>query len=82
MTTPSLCPKCGATIPDGAPQGLCPKCVLLGATIPLAPPTASDHPRPSTVAELAVHFPDLEVLELIGAATQAGPARGAEGAFE
>ncbi|MFM2167615.1 MAG: Serine/threonine-protein kinase PknB, partial [Verrucomicrobiota bacterium] len=67
MTTPSLCPKCGATIPDGAPQGLCPKCVLLGATIPLAPPAASHHPRPPTVAELAVHFPDLEVLELIGA---------------
>ncbi len=34
MTTPSLCPKCGATIPDGAPQGIVPKCVLLGATIP------------------------------------------------
>jgi len=67
MTTPSLCPKCGATIPDGAPQGLCPKCVLLGATIPLAPPAASHQPRPPTVAELAVHFPDLEVLELIGA---------------
>ena len=65
MTTPSICPKCGAAIPDEAPQGLCPKCVLLGATIQLDPPV-SKNLRPPTVAELAVHFPELEVLELIG----------------
>ena len=27
----NICPKCSATIPAEAPQGLCPKCVLLGA---------------------------------------------------
>ena len=26
-STGSSCPKCGASIPEGAPQGLCPKCV-------------------------------------------------------
>ena len=25
------CPKCGALIPPGAPEGLCPKCVLVAA---------------------------------------------------
>lgn len=64
---PSSCPKCGAPIPEGAPQGLCPKCVLRGAAIPLNPPAPSKDLRSPTVAELAVHFPDLELLELIGA---------------
>ena len=26
----SKCPTCGAAMPDHAPQGLCPKCLLLG----------------------------------------------------
>jgi tRNA A-37 threonylcarbamoyl transferase component Bud32 len=68
MTTPSICPKCGATIPDGAPQGLCPKCVLLGAATEIqSAARSSKAAKPPTVAELAVHFPELEVLELIGA---------------
>ncbi|MFM2166116.1 MAG: Serine/threonine-protein kinase PknB, partial [Verrucomicrobiota bacterium] len=68
MTTPSICPKCGATIPDGAPQGLCPKCVLLGAATEIqSVARPSKAAAPPTVAELTVHFPDLEVLELIGA---------------
>ena len=66
MTNPSICPKCGASIPEDAPQGLCPKCVLLSAAITLDQPS-SKNLRPPTVAELAVHFPELEVLELIGA---------------
>jgi tRNA A-37 threonylcarbamoyl transferase component Bud32 len=41
--------------------------VLLGATIQLDPPAPSKDLRPPTVAELAVHFPEMEVLELIGA---------------
>jgi len=69
MTNPnsSSCPKCGTPIPEGAPQGLCPKCVLLGvmtATQSVAPPS-KNMPQP-TVVEIAVHFPELEVLEVIG----------------
>ncbi|MCX6848191.1 MAG: serine/threonine protein kinase, partial [Verrucomicrobia bacterium] len=68
MTTPSICPKCGAAIPDDAPQGLCPKCVLLGAATEIqSAARSSKAAKPPTVAELAVHFPELEVLELIGA---------------
>ena len=63
----SHCPKCGAPIPEDAPQMLCPKCVFSGmSATPLARPHRSNNPPPS-VAEVAAHFPDLEVLELIGA---------------
>ena len=61
------CPKCGAPIPDGAPQGLCPKCILLGAA------TATEAGVPATatseipsLARVATAFPQLEILELIG----------------
>src|SRR5437899_895692 len=61
------CPKCGAPIPADAPQGLCPKCVLLGATAATdagAPPTATAE-IPS-LERVAAAFPQFEVLELIG----------------
>ncbi len=64
------CPKCGATIPDNAPQGLCPKCLLAGAAM------ATEHGFTNTSAAvravapkteaLAPAFPDFEILELIG----------------
>ena len=65
---PSSCPKCGASIPENAPQGLCPKCVLAdAATLLDRPKSPSGRIPPPTVAELAPHFPELEILELIGA---------------
>ncbi len=63
---PNICPKCGATIPTDAPQGLCPKCVLLGAA------TTDDGISPTGTAELpslervAAAFPQLEIIELLG----------------
>jgi len=66
--TESSCPKCGSPIPEDAPQGLCPKCVLSGAdTFP--DPCSAPSPRtpPPTVGEVAAQFPDLEILELVGA---------------
>jgi predicted Ser/Thr protein kinase len=63
---PNTCPKCGATISTDAPQGLCPKCVLLGAA------TTDDGISPTATAELpslervAAAFPQLEILELLG----------------
>lgn len=70
MTNPTTtsCPKCGAPISEDAPQGLCPKCVLAEAsTVP--EPTSSPRGKtpPPTVEEVARHFPELEILELIGA---------------
>lgn len=67
-TIHSSCPKCGAPIPENAPQGLCPKCVLAGAATVLVPQKSPAGKTPApTVAELAPHFPELEILELIGA---------------
>ncbi len=67
-TIHSSCPKCGAPIPENAPQGLCPKCVLRDAATLLDPPKSPAGKTPApTVAELAPHFPELEILELIGA---------------
>ena len=61
------CPKCGIPIPAEAPQGLCPKCVLLGAAIATeagGPATATSE-IPS-LERVAAAFPQLEILELIG----------------
>ncbi len=60
------CPQCGAAIPADAPQGLCPRCVLLGA----ATTTDSGQPvprtEPPTPDALRAAFPQLEIVELIG----------------
>src|SRR5215471_18587064 len=59
------CPKCGGPIPHEAPQGLCPKCLLLQASRPTEPAPGAGAPMPS-VEELAGAFPNLRILELIG----------------
>src|SRR5213593_4688364 len=70
MSIPSqakLCPKCGGSIPLEAPQGLCPKCLLLQASIPTeAGKGAASKSAPPTHEELVAAFPQLEILELIG----------------
>jgi serine/threonine protein kinase len=50
-----------------APGGLCPACALVGAAA--VPPTSAGGPHspPPSVAEIAPHFPELEILELLGA---------------
>jgi predicted Ser/Thr protein kinase len=60
----NACPRCGAPVTADAPQGLCPKCVLGQAAAPEAAPTATVN-IPS-LERLAVAFPQLQVLELIG----------------
>ena len=61
------CPKCGVPIPEGAPQGLCPKCVLVVAATetdaPISPPATSEIP---SLERVAAAFPQLEIVELIG----------------
>jgi serine/threonine protein kinase len=72
----NCCPVCGAQLPSHAPQGLCPLCVLQGVlsdSDPVAPEEQANTPitgpyLPSipTAADLAPHFPELEILELLG----------------
>lgn len=62
------CPRCGTPLELGRPHGLCPKCAL-GAGFPSNPPDSGGTSKvtdPPPVAELAAHFPQLEVQELIG----------------
>ena len=75
MTESHRCPKCGAELPAAAPEGLCPKCLLLAgfeSQAQSAPfqPTSSSPPAsgfvPPTAEQLAARFPQLEVLELLG----------------
>src|SRR3954469_5170554 len=59
------CPQCGATLPSGALEGLCPACLLKqGAeTSTQAEPTPF---RPPSLEEMARLFPQLEIIGLIG----------------
>ena len=62
-----ICPKCAAIIPDEAPGGLCPKCALEGAATVSKTTSGGRHITPPGIEEIAPHFPDLEILELLGA---------------
>lgn len=75
MTQPTSCPRCGADIPTNAPEDLCPKCLLQiglenamdrGSNERETPTTSATRFTPPTPAELAKHFRQLEILELIG----------------
>lgn len=69
MTTQALpkCPVCGAELPGNAPQGLCPKCLLMGVTAQTEPGTqASAHNPAPSLEEVRAAFPHLEIIELIG----------------
>ena len=64
----SSCPKCGTAIAADAPHGLCPKCVFNAVVTETAPSPHSSGKTPApTVEEVATHFPELDVLGLIGA---------------
>lgn len=79
MAESSQCPQCGAEVPADAPQGLCPRCVLKAGfgtqptdqALPARAESAATSPfdapyEPPTPTELAPHFPELEILELVG----------------
>ncbi len=73
------CPKCSDPLPPDAPQGLCPKCLMkLGLPSDLSPDETAPGPlqspsgvpvgfTPPSVQGLAEQFPNLEILELLGA---------------
>src|SRR5215469_7557566 len=70
MSNESLpkCPQCGALLPENAPAGLCPNCLmalnLKTETIFTGDSVAAQPPLPP--GEIAPHFPQLEVLECLG----------------
>src|SRR4051812_34745387 len=70
MTHKPRCPACAAELPEGAPEGLCPRCLLqVGLQAASGPePTAaySQGFTPPSPAELQEHFPQLEIVELLG----------------
>ncbi|MCL4179099.1 MAG: serine/threonine protein kinase [Verrucomicrobia bacterium] len=71
MNTTRTCPRCGTPLPEDAPEAQCPKCLLdvgMGTQPDAAEATESESsgtPPPSP-ADLAPHFPQLEILELLG----------------
>ncbi len=70
------CPGCGSGLPADAPEGLCPECLLKAVIQGGSGPgegqsTTTPHPAGSAPAslgpeDLAPHFPQLEILELLG----------------
>jgi predicted Ser/Thr protein kinase len=66
--TAAACPECGAALSADSPEGLCPRCLLHHALKTPSPTPTGGHspfvaPEP---AELAPHFPHLEILTLLG----------------
>ncbi|HEY8931953.1 MAG TPA: serine/threonine-protein kinase, partial [Rariglobus sp.] len=75
LSEPRSCPQCGAPIPAGAAEGLCPRCLLalnLATQTHLAgetqPPAAGGAPAvpPLPLEEVAKLFPQLEIIRLVG----------------
>ena len=75
MPETKTCPKCGADLPANAPAGICPKCLMLaglacdqdaGSSPEMNPTTLTSCFVPPEPEELAKHFPQLEILELLG----------------
>jgi serine/threonine protein kinase len=62
---PNKCPQCGAALPAGALDGLCPACLLKQGT-ETGPPPESLPFQPPSLEEVARLFPQLEILAFIG----------------
>jgi predicted Ser/Thr protein kinase len=67
--TMRICPKCLSAIPADAPEGACPKCLLNAGFESKADigPTPGTRFTPPAPEELAKQFPQLEIIELLGA---------------
>ena len=70
---PSTCPRCGTVLPADSPQGLCPRCVLgvglatqTEATGEFGPHGTKVTKPPPAPADIAKHFPQLEILGCLG----------------
>jgi predicted Ser/Thr protein kinase len=64
---PKQCPQCGAPLPSGVLEGLCPACLLkAGAAADTAVPPGTPPFQPPGVEEVARLFPQLEILGFLG----------------
>lgn len=71
MDTEHICPSCRKPLPAGAPQGLCPECLMkagFGSGVAPEPGQPSRAPAfvPPSAAEMARLFPQFEIMELLG----------------
>src|SRR5262247_844177 len=68
MDTVRTCEHCGQPLGEKAVQGLCPACLLQAglATEPEAAQASARGFVPPPPGELAAHFPQLDLLELLG----------------
>ena len=62
------CARCNAPVPPNAPEGLCPRCLLLRVADPTDPavPNPEPAPPPPPLETVAAAFPHLEILKWIG----------------
>lgn len=66
-TMANLCLQCGAALSDGMAEGLCPACLLKhGFASGTMSQQGKDTFVPPSPADLNRHFPQLEILELLG----------------
>jgi len=73
MNTIKLCPGCQKPLPEGAPDGLCPECLMkagLGTDVEICQESRGESgkepPAAPSPEAIGLHFPHLEVLELLG----------------
>lgn len=81
LAASSSCPRCGAALPAGAPDALCPACLLSGAVAPadeatlpmeeagrprLASPASADRPPPQAHDHFPCAFGGYRLLGLLG----------------
>src|SRR5262245_62153851 len=74
MQTHEICPRCKEELPADAPEGLCPECLFRQSVEPRGAaliPAGDTGPNeggfvPPAPADLARHFPQLEILECVG----------------
>jgi tRNA A-37 threonylcarbamoyl transferase component Bud32 len=69
MDTNQLCPNCGKPVVSGAPQGLCPECLMKsGFDTKGGNEAGAGKPAfvPPSVEQMTSLFPQLEIIELLG----------------
>src|ERR1035441_2883289 len=68
MSMTRNCPQCGAPLRESTAGGFCPRCVMALnlQTQTGFPDEPAVMPAPPPPAELAPHFPQLEILECLG----------------
>jgi serine/threonine protein kinase len=61
------CPQCGAAVPDDAPGGFCPKCLMIQAAASTGGDGLSAEAKsPPSLEAVRAAFPQLEILQVIG----------------